>query len=147
MPRFVDDRPGPAAGACPEALYTPTPRRIAGAETIDTAFLADAIRDGATPILDFGVGAAVPPHGQLSALDPASVTDMTQLLADNRPGPSGSIIVMASSALDPRGCQAAIRLADAARTHPGKAGAARVLWYRGGEEAWAAAGQAFRDLR
>jgi hypothetical protein len=44
---------------------------------------------------------------------------------------------MGSSVLDPRGCQAAQL----------RGWKTPVFWYRGGEEAWAAAGLAARDLR
>jgi TolB-like protein/DNA-binding winged helix-turn-helix (wHTH) protein/Tfp pilus assembly protein PilF len=134
MPRFVDERAGPVQGQCGDGLE-PTPHAVAGTQTIDTAALSAMLKGGKPVVADFGVGAAVPPGVGLSPLDPQSGPDMAKLSAMAAGGP---IVTMGSSMLDPRGCQAASLLAGRGRT---------VFWYRGGEEAWAAAGLNATDAR
>jgi TolB-like protein/DNA-binding winged helix-turn-helix (wHTH) protein/Flp pilus assembly protein TadD len=134
MPRFADQRAGPPRGACGAAGLEPTPHAVPGVTIIDTQTLAGLIRNAKPVVADFGVGAAVPVGAVLSPLDPVSATDMASLPV--RPGTP--VVAMGSSMLDWRGCEAAMTLASQGR---------RVVWYRGGEEAWAEAGLPFADQR
>jgi hypothetical protein len=149
MKRFADEKLGPASGDCGGAMFTPTPHAIADVRTVTTGEMTALVRDGHPFIVDVGIaGAAVPPKALLSTADPASISDMAALLASAPAANAQAIVVMASSALDPRGCRAAASLAKA---QAGQTGSGRppkpVLWYRGGEEAWAQAGQSFEDRR
>jgi adenylate cyclase len=136
MPRFADQHVGAAQGSCGTAGLDPTPHAIAGLRTIETQDVLALMKSAKPLIADFGVGAALPEGAVLSPLDPQSEPDMAQLSAPVPPGTP--IVAMGSSMLDPRGCQAASRLSGHGRT---------VFWYRGGEEAWAAAGLPASDRR
>jgi hypothetical protein len=93
-----------------------------------------ALRGAQPPVLlDFGGGAAVPDGARLSEADPLSPTDMTRLAAD-LPAADGrplTAIIMGRGPFDWSGVNAVRQLA--------RAGVRNVAWYRGGEEAWAAA--------
>jgi TolB-like protein/DNA-binding winged helix-turn-helix (wHTH) protein/Flp pilus assembly protein TadD len=135
MPRFADENAGAAAGPCDMAGAVPTPHSVPGIKTIDAAALAALMRSAKPLTVDFGVGAAVPQGAQLSTLDTASATDMATLAK----AAAGAVIVtMGTGIRDADGCRAALRLADAG---------ASVLWFRGGEEAWAHAGLPASDRR
>ena len=138
MPRYVDESAGPASGSCAASDSMPLPHAVPGLETIGTPELAALISSGKPSIVDFGYGAAVPPAASLSTLDPASSNDISQLQTQLSAGGSAKVVVMANGPLDPRACQAAMALRRAGMD---------VAWYRGGEEAWAQAGQPARDMR
>ncbi len=107
-------------------------------QLVDTKGLLNLLSAGKTKIVDFGVGAAVPRGGQISLLSPFSLSDMSELAGRLRAEGATAIVTMGSGSQDPRGCQAAKALAQAAIP---------VLWYRGGEEAWAQAGLPSTDQR
>ena len=132
MRRFADESAGPGKGACDHAGAQPTPHAIDGLRTIDAPALAAMMRTDKPRVVDFGVGAALPDGAQLSYLDTASPADMENLAK------GGTIVTMASGIRDADGCRAALSLA---------ALGAVVLWFRGGEEAWAQAGLPATDRR
>ena len=137
MRRYVDEGSGLAAGPCGASDLQPTPRSAAGVSILSTQAVQAALQSGGAFAVDFGVGGAVPPGVQHVNFDPSSTVEMAALQAAPEAVRARMIIVMGSSVLDPRGCQAA----------QSKGWKPPVFWYRGGEEAWAAAGLGARDLR
>ena len=135
MRRFADGSAGPERGACDHAGAQPTPHAVDGLRTIDAAALATMMRTDKPHVVDFGVGAAVPDGAQLSYLDTASPADMANLV---KAAQQGTIVTMATGIRDADGCRAALSLAALGAT---------VLWFRGGEEAWAQAGLPASDHR
>jgi hypothetical protein len=137
MRQYVDEGSGAAAGLCGASDLHPTPRSVAGVSILSTQAVQAALQSGGALAVDFGVGGAVPPGVQHVNFDPSSTVEMAALQATPEAARARMILVMGSSVLDPRGCQAAQL----------RGWKTPVFWYRGGEEAWAAAGLAARDLR
>ncbi len=143
MPKFADETTDwgvqPSSPARRHAMLSPTPLAVPGVPTIRTEALAARIKAATgLVVLDFGVGASLPPGARHMTLDPADAAAMTALAAELRARPQ-PVTVMGTGALDWRGYDAAANL----EAQPGLS----VTWYRGGEEAWARAGLPARDAR
>ena len=143
MPRFADEGtdwgvlPGPPGRK--HAMLSPTPLAVPGIRTLRTDLLAAQLKAGDGPaLLDFGVGAALPPGARRITLDPADTAAMAALATTLRKA-GRPAAVMGTGPLDWRSYDAAVALA----AQPGLS----VAWYRGGEEAWAEAGLAAQDAR
>jgi len=148
MPAFVDETidahvPAPAQ---PKAAgdFEPTATTIPGAQTIATAALSDLIGKGPPPILiDVGCGAAVIPGA--SWIDdtfpsPEGQADLEREILRLSNGDRGrQVVVVGNSALDWNAYNAALAVV--------ALGFHDVHWYRGGEEAWTAAGLKADDRR
>lgn len=147
MPRHADERaeagmPPPPGERLQGGDFTPTPLVIAGANRIETEALAGRLgRRPAPLVVDVGRGrAAIRDAVMLSdaqaALDRAG---LAPLLA----GPAGSleqgIVVMGTGASGVNSYNFCLHLI--------AIGFKRISWYRGGEEAWAAAGLPSEDRR
>jgi TolB-like protein/DNA-binding winged helix-turn-helix (wHTH) protein len=143
MPAFADEH-GDFGVAADATLKThrpvePTPLRLAGIPTIDAPGLASALRQAVAPrVIDLGLGAAVPKGALLSGADPLLPADMAALahqLTAGDPIPADGrthFVIMGQGPFDWTSANCARALA--ALGLPG------VAWFRGGEEAWAAAG-------
>jgi DNA-binding winged helix-turn-helix (wHTH) protein/TolB-like protein len=151
MPAFGDEHQDfgvpPSAVAKDGGDFDPTPLAIPGAQRIDTAVLQTLIA-GTTPVrlLDVGRGAAALPGAIL--VWPAGVwgdrdTLLRQAAGQGAPAASPALdqamVVMGDGPLGWDSYDAALRLVADGYRH--------VLWYRGGEEAWAAAGNPAQDRR
>jgi len=148
MPAFADETidENVAAPAEPKSAgdFDITATAVPGAQTIATAALSDMLRNGPPPILiDVGCGAAVI-HGASwiddtfpSAEGQAHLEkEILRLSNGDRGRP---VVVMGSSVFDWNGYNAALAVVSL--------GFRNVAWYRGGEEAWAAAGLKADDRR
>ncbi len=121
-----------------------TPATVPGAGTLDAAGVRNVLA-GCTQclVLDVGRGAAV----IQGAIWNADITLPDTWSADQEIEKARSdpallthiMIVMGTGVYDPTGYVAVVSLI--------KAGFTKVFWFRGGEEAWAAAGQAYDDRR
>jgi len=123
------------------SMFDPTPRRAPGAETIDTARLTKLISTDHPPILDVGSGAASVPGADLRSADQLSSEQLQEyartVTASGTP-PVRSLVVMSDSSNGWASYNAVLQLRSAGL---------RIFWYRGGEEAWAAAGMKAQDRR
>jgi TolB-like protein/DNA-binding winged helix-turn-helix (wHTH) protein/Tfp pilus assembly protein PilF len=146
MPRFgdaaADEGVAPSAGPLSGGDYRPTPMRVPGVVTIDTAALRQLMAAKAAPIvLDVGDGVAVPPGAVMLAEENSrfggDALGDAGFLARLRAAPG--VVVMSDFCTGPDGYNAALRVR--------AAGVSAVYWYRGGEEAWAASGLAAVDRR
>ena len=129
----------------------PTPLSVKQVTTIDAAGLAAALQTSPPPrVVDFGNGAAAPHQALLLDTDPNSPDAMATLirtLAQATPGSQGTpadpkgvqVVVMGRGPFDWRALDAAMALQ--------AAGVQGVAWFRGGEDAWAAAGSPAEDRR
>ena len=121
--------------------FDPTPLSIPGSARVDTGTVF-ALSKGTPPplLLDLGLGAMVIP-GAIWVWSPGSSGDVERLLNQAGVGAQSTrtIIVMSDGPLGWRSYNAALSLVAKGFLH--------VLWYRGGEEAWAAAGHAWQDRR
>jgi TolB-like protein/DNA-binding winged helix-turn-helix (wHTH) protein/Flp pilus assembly protein TadD len=138
LKRFVDENSGPTTQDCEFFGDTEKHRLRPSVTTIDTKTVIGLMKVGSIKIIDFGPGAAVPAGGQWSLLNPWSTSDMKLLGSRLRDEGATEVIALGGGAQDPRGCQAARLLAQSGLP---------VLWYRGGEEAWAKAALPFTDQR
>ena len=146
MPPYADEHEddGVPASATPlpDDDFTPTPLSVPGAETIDTRRLLALRRDVPSLwVLDIGSGAAVMPGAAWRAETEQTDDEAALLEAALSPttAAKGPVVVLSDGTFDSQSYNAALALS--AR------GKRRVLWYRGGEEAWAAAGQPATDRR
>ncbi len=149
LPRFADEYEDlhvpPGTAPLDGGEFTPTPTRIPGGTAIETGRLKALLAAAAPPlVLDAGNRLAVPVGAvPLAAAD--MVADRATLEASGlgpriRQAAAGpGIVVMGTGPSGIDGYNAALHLI--------ALGYAKVLWYRGGEEAWAAAGLPARDLR
>jgi TolB-like protein/DNA-binding winged helix-turn-helix (wHTH) protein len=147
MPRFSDPTrdDGLAPGTAPlqGGEFSATPRGIPGGETIDTARLRQLLAARPAPlIVDVGRRMRVPPGALLVSDDgPAAepggldAPETVSRLAASR----GGVVVMETGSAGVDGYNAALHLI--------ANGLRPVYWYRGGEEAWAAAGWPGEDRR
>ncbi len=151
MPAYADehgdDHLAGGHSPLPDTDYEPTPLGVDGATTIDTPALARLVRDGtAGVIVDLGSGAAVITGAawkdEASILDDAGFVDA--VLRDGKA--DQPIVVMSDGTYGAASYNAALRLG-APRGWAQKPPGRRVLWYRGGEEAWSAAGLPATDRR
>ncbi len=145
MPPHADERADDhvASGTVPlvDTEFGATPLRVPGGTTLDTASMAALVRsDRPKLIIDLGSGATVIPGAVWQEQD--SVEDDAQFVDSvvrAHPGAGTPIVLMSDGVYGSTSYNAALRLARRV-TRP-------VLWYRGGEEAWAAAGLPALDLR
>jgi DNA-binding winged helix-turn-helix (wHTH) protein/TolB-like protein/tetratricopeptide (TPR) repeat protein len=119
--------------------YSPTPLALAGGTVISAHELADRL-GGPTPplVVDIGKGAYSPKSARWRdpvTAEQSNVDFITKLAADR-----GTAIVIMSDG--PFGCDSH----DAATALIGR-GYTSILWFRGGEEAWAKARMPFSDFR
>ncbi|HEX4504696.1 MAG TPA: rhodanese-like domain-containing protein, partial [Alphaproteobacteria bacterium] len=148
MPAFADEtidehvvapaEPKPAGDFETTAIAAP------GAQTIVTGALSDALRKGAPPIvIDVGSGAAVIPGASwINDTFPSAdgQTDLEkEILRLSNGDRARRIVVMGNSVFDWNGYNATLAVLSL--------GFSNVSWYRGGEEAWAAAGLKADDRR
>ncbi len=146
MPDFAD----PAASIsrdltrCDDGDFAPTPGSLAGGRLIETTELIRRRRSDAVPlIIDVGRGAGVIDGAVWwnAGLTLQDAQDFAVTTADRMSrGSKDAPVVLAGDGSS--GC-ASYRAAGALIAK----GYRNVLWYRGGEEAWAAAGQPGRDDR
>jgi hypothetical protein len=148
MPRFADENADDGATPTQATLaggnFTPTPRQVIGAETINTARLRQMMVAAPAPILlDVAGGVAAPAGATIVADIPTDFnkTALTPAALDDRlkTDPPARIVVMSSGPFGVDSYNLARHLI-ATTT-------AKLYWYRGGEEAWAAAGLAADDRR
>jgi TolB-like protein/DNA-binding winged helix-turn-helix (wHTH) protein/rhodanese-related sulfurtransferase len=148
MPAFadetVDEHVAAPAEPKPAGDFDITATAVPGAQTIVTAALSDALRKGPPPIvIDVGCGAAVIPGASWiddtfpSAEGQADLEK--EILRLSNGDRARQIVVMGSSVFDWNGYNAALAVLSL--------GYRNVSWYRGGEEAWAAAGLKADDRR
>jgi TolB-like protein/DNA-binding winged helix-turn-helix (wHTH) protein/tetratricopeptide (TPR) repeat protein len=148
MPRFADEHADyhvpPPPGPVPNSQeFDPTPLAIPGATTIDTAQLTKLIASAHPLVIDLGRGAGVIEGAQWDSRIGPDVEDNsfidhaldTLVLGDL----GKSVVVMATGPFRFNSYNGALHVAQRGYHH--------VYWYRGGEEAWAAAGNAALDLR
>jgi hypothetical protein len=139
MPAFVDENQdfGVAPASQPQSGsdFDPTPLAVPGATRIDTPGLHALLSNAPKPVIvDIGHGVAVPPgatwvwaHGLQGDLGNA----MTDSGAAGDAMQGRPLVIMGDGPLGWQGYNAALYLV--AKHFP------RVLWYRGGEQSWAAA--------
>jgi TolB-like protein/DNA-binding winged helix-turn-helix (wHTH) protein len=144
MPAFADEHKdfGVAADQTIKIrrALEPTPIALAGIPAIDAPGLALALRGKQPPrVVDVGLGAAVPKGAIMTTADPASPQDMAELRKQLSAGGAPQIVVMGQGPFDWAGVNCARALA--------QAGVPGVIWFRGGEEAWAEAGGPAEDRR
>ena len=121
--------------------FDPTPLDIPGAQRVGTGSVVAMLQQGPQPaVLDLGLGAKVMP-GAIWAWPAGASGDLVPLLerAGAGAGTSRPVIVMSDGPLGWRSYNAALYLVAKGFRH--------VLWYRGGEEAWASAGHPWQDRR
>ncbi len=138
----ADDHVAPTSTPIDDANFAATPLAAPGARTIGTAALARMLQDHADLLLiDLGPGAAVP-SGALWEDDAARTGDdmafIDAAIARRHAGPDVPIVVMSDGPYGAASYNAVLHLVSAGRT---------VLWYRGGEEAWAGAHLQAADRR
>lgn len=128
------------------AMHGPTPTSIPGAQVIGTPALADLLKAGAGRVLVFDVlggqerlpGAlnAVPAH-QAGSFDDAVQREFSQYLQQVTQGQKDTPMVFyCQSTMCWMSYNAALRAS--------RMGYRKVLWYRGGVEAWKAGGHALQ---
>jgi TolB-like protein/DNA-binding winged helix-turn-helix (wHTH) protein/Tfp pilus assembly protein PilF len=123
--------------------FDPTPLVITGARRIDTSELHTMLSADPRPIvIDVGLGAAVIP-GAIWVWAQGLQGDVDHSLAevntDGRAWPSRPIVVMGDGPFGWRSYSTSLHLV--------AKGFSNVLWYRGGEQSWVAAGFPARDRR
>ncbi len=139
----ADNHVRPSVVPLPAEAFLATPLTLPGAETIDTPRLAVMARQVDAPlILDVGGGAAVMPGAIVrspseQAEDDNSFVDAA--LQRARPRAGTPVVVMGDGTYGSAAYNAALYLLSSKRR--------RVVWYRGGEEAWAASGGSYEDQR
>ena len=146
MPIFADENAKPDATTVRERAgagdLSLTPLGVAGGKRVDTATVASLLSAAPMPlILDVGTGSAAIPGAALiwQRVD-ADDEEQVLLAAAAQPrAPGAPIIVMGDGPTDWVSYDAALKLI---ARHVGP-----VLWYRGGEEAWAASGRHAEDKR
>jgi TolB-like protein/DNA-binding winged helix-turn-helix (wHTH) protein len=120
----------------------PTPAAVPGIPTIDTPALIALRRTKLPPVLiDMGSGVARPPGALEGNFNPLSVESTRKWLQANAAKLTGGapIVVFADSAFGWRAYNGILQLR--------AAGVTGLMWYRGGEEAWAKARQPAEDTR
>ncbi len=148
MPEFadetIDEHVPPPAEPKSAGDFKTTATTIPGAQTIVTAALSDMLRKEPQPILiDVGCGAAVIPGASwVNDTFPSSdgQADLEkEILRLSNGDRARQIVVMGSSVFDWNGYNAALAVV--------ALGYRNVIWYRGGEESWAAANLKADDRR
>lgn len=145
VPRFADEGEDLGVPTTDKPIeggeFTPLPRTAPGARTIATMELRHLMARAAPPlVLDYGAHLAVP-EGAVAVPDALADADRAALLRAPF-GPrlaAGDVVVMGTGPSGPDGYNAVLHLR--------ALGFGRRLWYRGGEESWAAAGLPAKDRR
>ncbi len=146
MPRYADEHADdhvPAGSALPnEDAFAPTPTSLPGAETIDTATLIQWLQHGQDAVLiDLGLHAAVISGARTPENGAEDYDGFVDQLLQGMPTHETrkKIVLMADGTYGSTSYNAARRLVAVGRPN--------VVWYRGGEEAWAKAGLPATDQR
>ena len=139
MPTYASEpRATPAAAsACSE--FVAVPPAVAGAETINTAGMSALIARSHPHVIDLGSGAAVIDGADWLGDHPPGTTLEDLVDRGGRSDRNEPVVVMGSGLYGDT-IYAGVRELVAS-------GYRRVLWYRGGEEAWTAAGLPASDRR
>ena len=146
MPEFAaedaDHHVAPSASPLPGETFAATPVTVPGGATIGTPELAAMLhREHDVLLVDIGPGAGVPVGAAWEDETARTADDLAFIEAAVR-GAGGwqqrRVVVMSAGAFGSESYNAVLRLASAGR---------KVLWYRGGEEAWAKAGLPAVDRR
>jgi tetratricopeptide (TPR) repeat protein len=145
MPLFVSESaPGRPDQVCGDGEFALTPTTLAGGRLLETAALRARLGSQPAPlILDVGHGGAVLERAvwrNPASSDQAAADFALQAAADHTGGSTRTPIIVAGDG--PFGCDG-FKAAQALLAH----GYVDVGWYRGGEEAWHAAGAGGSDLR
>jgi len=146
MPRYADehadDHIPPGAILPNEVEFAPTPTSLPGAETIDTAKLNAWLQQGQDILLvDLGAHATVINGARVSDNGAEDYDRFVDRLLQGIPQSDvrKKIVVMADGTYGSTSYNEARRLVAQGRRN--------VVWYRGGEEAWAKAGLPSTDQR
>jgi TolB-like protein/tetratricopeptide (TPR) repeat protein len=135
MPEFGDET-GAAADMPSRGAFDPLPKQIPGVPTLDTQAVAAKLASSPL-IVDYGLGTARLHGAVMAGTGAVSLQDAQRFVHDTAGG--RAVIVMGDGPYDRTGYEAAQQL------H--RAGVWPLLWYRGGEEAWARAGMPSEDAR
>ncbi len=144
----VDDHIAPAAEPRESGDFDPTPGTVPGVRTVTTPDLAALLKsDPAAVVVDVGCGAAVVPGAPwlswVEADTLLSEDGRAQLEKDLDSRTGGdrtrTVVAVGSGTYGWDSYNAALALTTLGYSH--------VVWYRGGEEAWAAAGMPAEDHR
>jgi tetratricopeptide (TPR) repeat protein len=137
---YVDDKIPPTRTiASHEPLATP-PLTVPGVPTIDTPALAKLVAAHAPLlIIDMGIGAVRPIGAVAGIFDPLSTESCKRFVATLPPLAGRQVVVMSDGVYGWRSYNAVLQLQ--------AAGVPNLVWYRGGEEAWAKAGLPAFDAR
>jgi TolB-like protein/DNA-binding winged helix-turn-helix (wHTH) protein len=141
MPRFSDEHGDCAAADSPpaDAEFAATPCIIAGATLVDTETVHRMVNGPARPVVvDVGAGMAVIP-GTVLLTEAEAASDPKTLAAAPLLRAASGIVVMGTGPAGALSYTTARRFA--------AAGFGTIYWYRGGEEAWSAAGLPSEDHR
>jgi rhodanese-related sulfurtransferase len=141
MKRFSDEDGdcAPSGSTPDDGEFAATPCTIEGATLADTATVKRLLDGPAKPVIvDIGNRMAVIP-GSVLLTDAEAAADPKSLAAAPLLRAASGIVVMGTGPAGSQSYFTARRFADA--------GFGRIYWYRGGEEAWAAAGLPFEDRR
>jgi adenylate cyclase len=148
MPQYADehedDHVAPSAAPLADADFTPTPMSLPGGRTVDTAALSQLLRGQPAPIvIDVGrLCAVVPTTLEFSDAEAGldrQALDATEFGRRVKAAPGAAIVVVGTGTFGSSSYNAALRLV--------ALGYRNVAWYRGGEEAWAAAALPAQDRR
>ncbi len=151
MPAFADEHKdfGISTSTYHEQMgdFQPTPSLLQGGTVIDTLFLRQLVERGdqnsppKPQIIDVGSGASVIPGAVWTWAQDAWADQQAAVLAAARDAEQAGrgVVIMGDGPFGGRSYDAAIALV--------KAGFQNVMWYRGGEEAWAASGLPSVDRR
>jgi adenylate cyclase len=148
MPEFadetIDEHVAPSTGPKMAGDFETTPTSAPNAQTVATAGLSDLLHKGPQPIvIDVGSGAAVIPGASwINDTFPSadSQADLEkEILRLSNGDRAKQIVVMGSNVFDWNPYNATLAVL--------ALGYRNVLWYRGGEEAWVAAGLKADDRR
>jgi TolB-like protein/DNA-binding winged helix-turn-helix (wHTH) protein/Tfp pilus assembly protein PilF/rhodanese-related sulfurtransferase len=141
MPMYADEHaPGPdPTETLPTDTddFASTPVSVPGATTLDTRRMQALVAKGGVPVFDFGHGSAMIAGAVL--VDPLTGGPVVQLDAAMHGDKSAPCVVMADGVYGSAAVTEVRRLV--------AAGYRSVYWYRGGEEAWVAAGLPAVDRR
>jgi adenylate cyclase len=148
MPEFadeaIDEHVAPTAAPRMAGDFETTPTSLPNAQTVKTQALSDILHKGPPPIvIDVGAGAAVIPGASwINDTFPSSdgQADLEkEILRLSNGDRARQIVVMGSSVFDWNSYNASLAVL--------ALGFHTVFWYRGGEEAWVAAGLKADDRR
>ncbi len=146
MPEFAseraDDGIAPSHTPLRGEIFEPTPTTVPGARTIDTAELSRMLQSRPeTLLIDLGSGAAVPSGAVWEDEEARTGDDLAFIESAMRHAagkPGRPLVVMSDGVYGAASYNAVLRLVSSGQP---------VLWYRGGEEAWAGAQLPAADRR